>query len=450
PFNCETCGEVFLDGLSLKSHRLLHSGRKLHACEYCGKLFPSPAKVRNHHNVHFKNKKSRQVQTEDCLTPISSFTPGSSTSDEPQGAAFTCETCGEALSSITNLQIHQRLHTGRKIHSCTFCGKLFLAKFKLREHERVHTGEKPYTCDTYGSTFTHASNLRVHQIVHTDARPNVCQNCGKTYKSKTALKKHQQLEALKETDLTCHKCGKEFTDPKKLRVHDRIHRKPNICKFCGKVFLKPSHMIRHERLHTGEKPFKCEECGKCFRLSYLLKSHQNSHSGDRPYVCELCGKGFSTPQTRSNHRRFVHAKPEESCVCAVCGKVYRSDSGLRNHMLRHTSNLITTTEMNSTSDGGAAADNETKPATDAKLFACVKCGKTFSAFLKLKLHLRVHTGRRVHQCKDCPRVYLSPSLLKQHATHTGTNTSVTSAERFLKHTSLSRPQQPAHEGSDAP
>ncbi|XP_072321522.1 uncharacterized protein [Eucyclogobius newberryi] len=449
PFTCDTCGEVFLDGLSLKSHRLLHSGRKLHACEFCGKLFPSPAKVRNHHNVHLKNKKPRLVQTvapseddktklfnvnvkeEDCSTPISSLTSGISHSEEHQGAMFPCELCGETLTSITNLQIHQRLHAGKKIHSCTFCGKSFLAKFKLREHERVHTGEKPYTCDTCGSTFTHSSNLRVHQIVHTDARPNVCQNCGKTYKSKTALKRHQQLEALKEknaplvkkeeeTDLTCHKCGKEFTDAKKLRIHDRIHRKPNTCKYCGKVFLKPSHMIRHERVHTGEKPFKCEECGKCFHLSYLLKSHQNSHSGERPYVCDLCGKGFSSSQTRSNHRRYVHAKPEESCVCGVCGKTYRSDSGLRTHMLRHTSKLLTAAEIKTSSDGDAAEDNALKPASSkTKLFACVKCGKTFSAFLKLRLHLRVHTGRRVHHCKDCPRVFLSPSLLKQHAmTHT--------------------------------
>ncbi|KAK7912955.1 hypothetical protein WMY93_013166 [Mugilogobius chulae] len=164
------------------------------------------------------------VKEEDCSTPISSYAPGT-TPDEHHGSAFTCELCGEALSSLTNLQIHQRVHAGKKIHTCSFCGKSFLAKFKWREHERVHTGEKPYSCDICGSTFTHASNLKVHQIVHTDARPNVCQNCGKTYKSKTALKRHQHLEALKEKnaplvkkeeepDLTCHKCGKDLQTPK--------------------------------------------------------------------------------------------------------------------------------------------------------------------------------------------------------------------------------------------
>uniref|UniRef100_A0AAV2LND6 C2H2-type domain-containing protein n=1 Tax=Knipowitschia caucasica TaxID=637954 RepID=A0AAV2LND6_KNICA len=386
----EQIPEAFLDGLSLKSHRLLHTGRKLHPCEYCGKLFQSPAKVLRHYNVHMKDKASKQVQTvtlseddkttflninvkeETGSTPISSYT-----SDDQQGAAFTCETCGEASSTLANLQIHQRLHTGKKIHSCRFCGK-----------------------------------------------PNVCQNCGKTYKSKTALKRHQQQEALKaktaaivkkeeEPDLTCHKCGKEFTDNKKLRIHDRIHRKPNICKYCGRVFLKPSHLIRHERVHTGEKPFQCQECGKSFHLSYLLKSHQNSHSGERPYVCEVCGKGFSSAQTRSSHKKYVHAKPEERSVCTICGKVYRSDSGLRTHMLRHTSDIITGTEINPTADKDVAEDAALKPAP--KIFACIKCGKTFSAFLKLRLHLRVHTGRRVHPCRDCPRVFLSPSLLKQHA-----------------------------------
>ncbi|KAK7912956.1 hypothetical protein WMY93_013167 [Mugilogobius chulae] len=94
-----------------------------------------------------------------------------------------------------------------------------------------------------------------------------------------------------------------------------------------------------------------EECGKCFHLSYLLKSHQNSHSGERPYICDLCGKGFSSPQTRSTHRRYVHAKPEERCVCGVCGKTYRSDSGLRTHMLRHTSKLTTAAETKPTADG---------------------------------------------------------------------------------------------------
>lgn len=435
-FPCNKCGEVFLDSLSLKSHRLLHSGRKLHSCEFCGKLFRSPAHVLRHYNVHMKTDNQSQnedntallkitMKEEGSLTPISSYARVDH-SDIVKVDLFTCETCGEAFTSTKDLQVHQTIHPAKKVHCCKCCGKAFLKQFKLREHERIHTGEKPYKCDTCGSTFTSSSNLKTHQIVHTEARPNVCNNCGKTYKSKTALKRHQLQEALKEknltlvkkeeeTDLTCGTCGEQFTDAKKLRTHGRIHRKPNICKYCGKNFLKPSHMIRHERVHTGEKPFRCEECGKCFHLSYLLNTHKNSHSGERPYICDLCGKGFGSPQTRSNHRRYVHAEPEQLCMCPDCGKTYRSESGLRTHMLQHTAQLVTS-EINEEDD----IEDQSTPVQISKIFTCVQCGETFPMLLKLRLHLRLHSGRKVHSCKDCPRVFLSPSFLKQHErTHMG-------------------------------
>ena len=61
-----------------------------------------------------------------------------------------------------------------------------------------------------------------------------------------------------------------------LLRHEKIFR--NTCKACGKNFSRPSHLDMHERIHSGLRPFVCSICGRSFTQKGNLKTHVfNAH-----------------------------------------------------------------------------------------------------------------------------------------------------------------------------
>ncbi|XP_070293299.1 uncharacterized protein [Salvelinus sp. IW2-2015] len=77
------------------------------------------------------------------------------------------------------------------------------------------------------------------------------------------------------------------------------------CSFCGKAFSFPKQVEIHQRMHTGEKPFSCHLCQASFSDSSNLKRHQRVHTGEKPFGCHLCRASFSHSSSLKRHQR-VH------------------------------------------------------------------------------------------------------------------------------------------------
>jgi hypothetical protein len=108
-----------------------------------------------------------------------------------------CGQCGRRFRGRTELEAHERTHTGEKPLLCGVCGKSFAHCSNLRAHERTHRGEKPYPCPHpgCGKCFAHSTSLKEHLRSHTGEKPFACDfpGCGKCFAGQSNYRRHRKL-----------------------------------------------------------------------------------------------------------------------------------------------------------------------------------------------------------------------------------------------------------------
>ena len=188
---------------------------------------------------------------------------------------------------------------------------------------------------------------------------------------------------------TCTICNKVFDRPYRLTRHLNIHdpNRPRVsCQICDRSFTRLDTLENHiKSMHSEERPYTCPyaSCQKNFAMQTALTNHLKVHTNGRPYKCLECDSSFSLLLEYKAHMRQVHADTEE-LRCTDCFRVFPDREALETH--RSVEHLL----------------------------ECEICGKSFARLAYLQLHIQVHRGKNIYNCKVCSEGFDTEYAYKQH------------------------------------
>nr|XP_024215129.1 zinc finger and BTB domain-containing protein 24-like isoform X2 [Halyomorpha halys] len=134
----------------------------------------------------------------------------------------------------------------------------------------------------------------------------------------------------------------------------------------------------------------CNVCGKFFKKEIHLSQHMKAHD-EKQWQCTICSKTFTTKYFLKKHRR-LHTG-ETPYKCSTCSKSFTFQQSYHKHLLYH---------------------NDEKP------YCCAQCGRLFKELSTLHNHERIHSGEKPFSCETCGKAFRQRvSYLVHRRIHTG-------------------------------
>ncbi|XP_012275746.1 gastrula zinc finger protein XlCGF7.1 [Orussus abietinus] len=140
-------------------------------------------------------------------------------------------------------------------------------------------------------------------------RKFTCPFCKQNFSLETDLSQHMDVRRDESNLVSCCACGKNFSQKRYLRYHQRCHSERNkfTCEICTKEYSRLDNLTRHNNFHTNPNKFSCNACERTFARKDLLNKHQKIHENKLRYYCQICQKYFKGPISLMNHNKLLHS-----------------------------------------------------------------------------------------------------------------------------------------------
>ncbi|XP_055588199.1 zinc finger protein 678-like [Uranotaenia lowii] len=342
---------------------------------------------------------------------------------------FYCPDCEnpEKIISVRILNKHLLNHreTGPGFIKCIYCSETFHTLVDCTTHEGSHKDEAAQERERRAAKETKRLNVSV--IFVDGIKRYECDHCKKSYSLLATQRRHVNEHTMEKT-YVCKTCGKIFNKAFCLTLHEKVHSnvKPYKCETCGKGFKEVVRLIEHRRIHTGEKPFPCL-CGMAFRKKDKLNLHKPNCLIPEDMVgcvCRFCQTEFPLYSGMMQHVKERHAEGMRESRCKLCPSKFNDAVQLVIHEHWHrVPNVITCTKCNRLFRNEKSLEAHMKVHVyNPHKYMCDVCGKHFHANVNLRIHRRIHIGKRKHQCTFCPKMFYDPSTMRRHrVTHYNKN-----------------------------
>ncbi|XP_063078165.1 zinc finger protein 646 [Engraulis encrasicolus] len=209
---------------------------------------------------------------------------------------------------------------------------------------------------------------------------------------------------------------------------DRVFK----CDQCGRAYRHAGSLLNHKKSHkTGV--FRCYVCQKRFYNLLALKSHERTHFDIKKHTCNECGKAFKIQKQLQNHLR-VHeenkAKIQElnkqiQTLMQMNGEL--AQNGIRKAQRRRrrqpsvTGNGSAGPSPEKGSDGGGSSTVQSPGAAagtphdpnDPRPYVCNQCGRSYRHAGSLVNHKNSHKTGEYH-CSICNNTYSNQLAMKNH------------------------------------
>ncbi|XP_049534062.1 zinc finger protein 28-like [Anopheles darlingi] len=366
-------------------------------CYYC------PDKVlfeRFHHaNLHYKELHNEPAFLRCPKCGKKCFTPGGflshmETHDDPE--KNKCPICGKVTDQRITLKKHMRAHQQKLEEAlpypCRQCPRRFDQEKVRDKHERLH-GRKIVIRKEKGRDLELlAFYKRIYCEICEEAKPN-----STSFDNFWDLKVHMGDEHNRNPYLKCHLCLAKLPCRQQLMIHVDVHNNPENyrCEVCSEIHQNlEKHMIKAHTPETSlppEKNYGCEQCGKMFKCETNLKNHIDRVHGVKDVCCDICNKSFNR-KALGAHKRSAHN--DEMYMCEHCPKMFKTRSGLESHKGEHDANL-------------------------RKSVKCELCGKEMRRGASMAKHMKtIHSQEDPVKCDLCDKVFRTSFHMLRHRQNT--------------------------------
>ncbi|XP_052864150.1 zinc finger protein OZF-like [Anopheles cruzii] len=325
------------------------------------------------------------------------------------------------------------------------CGRKCMLTFSTRDELEKHGAEKHckpkvydesygYECYICFGRFRFRKNLITH--LRRLVRDYECPVCSKVFDRPKEKGPHMAAEhqaylqsvrrkcyLLEEQQLKiCCGCGARYDTVDELLEHGvSVHAQHprnedsghNIqCGVCYKFFKTRICLRQHQTAVYRPKPFSCVRCGAAFDCPSKRQAHEKTHEVDRRFVCSECGASFKTDAARRGHQK-IHG--ERTLQCDTCDHRVRTKHQLKEHMLRHGSELpLSCSVCPKRFRIRSNLVSHLRSHTGEKLYPCRFCDRRFGYVSDRRKHERSHTGEYPYSCDLCAKKFHRPSALQTH------------------------------------
>ncbi|CAD7080471.1 unnamed protein product [Hermetia illucens] len=493
-FSCEFCSEQLRSEIGLRTHIVSQHGDNIPEflqndptyleCRFCFMRFEKPTE-------RFQHEKSHSDEPEPYRCPVcpKSFARNMHRkiheSIHRKDRPFRCVHCPKSFSTRQRLNSHVRcVHCSKKPLMCEDCGKIFDSKVQLRRHSLAHTKEKNYECDECGIRLRHQTSLYRHKKRHANQRDFKCEKCEKLFFTNGELLGHMSVHS--EVYFQCPHCEKRFRRKNNMTAHKKVHEKVDEdsesrdledensqeCegekgkklkfKCTAKVFsLEPQfdeekhfcitcnrqmHSIEAFRFHKSSHKFKIHKWKQ--RNGWEIKKgpirivfSENPSFDDERNFCITCNRGFATRATYRCHKRIHRIRirkrqgllPKATISCEFCTRQFRSEAGLREHIVPHHGDKIPTSLKDDPTylmcrfcheqfeKPTERFQHEKTHANEEKPYRCPLCPKSFTKSSARRIHESFHGETRLFPCLQCPKIFGFLPYLNRHVERVHSN-----------------------------